>query len=294
MRKCIPKIVELHGYADDHALKISFLGGCRDSELSTTRLLEKSLSQVKTWMEHNRLKMNDSKTGFIQFGSAKQLCESVTQTLSVNKCEISKVNVTKYLGVYLDKNLTMKSHIQSKCRSAVANYRRIASIRKYLTIDACKQIVHGLIISHLDYCNSLLYGLPDCEIKKLQRIQNMAAKLVLNKNRLDSSTACLKELHWLPVTLRIQFKILTLVWKCLNGQPPDYLTDMLKLRTSKHVLRSSAKAILLIPKTHCKSFGDRSFAVAGPRLWSDLPSDIQFAPTLQVFRTKLKTWLFSM
>ncbi|KAJ8033627.1 hypothetical protein HOLleu_23936 [Holothuria leucospilota] len=69
---------------------------------------------------------------------------------------------------------------------------------------------------------------------------------------------------------------------------------MLKLRTNKRVLRSSARRILLIPKTHCKSFGDRSFAVAGPRLWNDLPSDIQFPPTLQVFRTMLKTWLFSM
>ena len=187
----------------------------------------------------------------------------------------------------------MKQHILSQCRSAMANYRRIASIRKYLTIDACKQIVHGLIMSHLDYCNSLLYGLSNCEIKKLQRIQNLAAKLVLNRNRLDSSTACLKELHWLPVSLRIQFKILTLVWKCLNGQAPDYLTDMLKLRTSTRALRSSTRTVLLIPRTKCKSFGDRSFAVAGPRLWNDLPSTIQCAPSLQVFKTKLKTWLFS-
>ncbi|KAJ8026390.1 hypothetical protein HOLleu_34216 [Holothuria leucospilota] len=133
--------------------------------------------------------MNDSKTEFIQFRSAKQLCKCVTQTLSVNNCEISKVNVIKYLGAYLGKNLTMKSQIQSKCRSAMANHRRIASIIKYLTIDACKQIVPGLIISHLDYCNSLVYGLPNCEIKKLQRIQNMAVKLVLSKNMLKLRTS---------------------------------------------------------------------------------------------------------
>ena len=80
-------------------------------------------------------------------------------------------------------------------------------------MDACKQVVHGLIISHIDYCNSLFYGLPKTAIKKLQRVQSMEAKLILQKQKYDSVTACLMELHWLPVNLRIEFKIMMMVWK---------------------------------------------------------------------------------
>ena len=116
------------------------------------------------------------KTEFIQFGSRQQLGKCTTHSLSVNDCDIPKVNVIKYLGTSLDQGLTMKSHIKNKCRIAMANYHRIANIRKYLTEDACKQVVHGLIISNIDYSNSLFYGLQKCDIKELQRVQSMAAK----------------------------------------------------------------------------------------------------------------------
>ena len=109
--------------------------------------------------------MNDSKTEFIQFGSRQQLEKCVTDHLSVNECAIPKVTVIKYLGTYLDQNLSIKLHIRNKCRNAMANYHCISIIRKYLTGEECKQIVHGLIISHIDYSNSLYYGLPNVTSK---------------------------------------------------------------------------------------------------------------------------------
>ena len=245
------------------------------------------------WMDGNRLKMNESKTKFIQFGSRQQLNKCYTQHLAVNDCPISKVTDIKYLGACLDQNLSIKLHIKQKCRAATANYQRISIIRKYLTVSACKQIVHGLITSHIDYCNSLCYGLPKCEIKKLQRVQNMAAKLVLGKGKIDSPTVCLKELHWLPVALRIEFKILTLVWKCLNNEAPAYLIDLLHTNTTERTLRSNTKKQLIIPKSKCKTFGERSFAVSGPRLWNQLASDIQHAKSIDQFKAKLKTLMFS-
>ena len=89
------------------------------------------------------------------------------QSLSVNDCDIPGVNVIKYLGAYLDENLTLKTHIRNKKKSriAMANYHRIKNIRKYVTVDACKQVVHGLIICNIDYCNSLFYDLPETDIK---------------------------------------------------------------------------------------------------------------------------------
>ena len=96
-------------------------------------------------------------------------------------------------------------------------------------MKAWKQVVHGLIISHIDYCNSLFYGLPKTDIKKLQCVQSMAAKLILRKQKYDSVTACLKELHWLTVNLRIEFEIMMMVWKCLNGQAPSYFVELIHL-----------------------------------------------------------------
>lgn len=112
------------------------------------------------------------------------------------------------------------------------NIQRVKQVRKLLTIDACKIIMCGLVLSHLDYSNAILAGLPKCSINKLQRVQNIAAKLVLNRHKFDSSTECLKELHWLPIRLRIEYKIVILVHKCLNGQAPNYLMDLLRTRTS--------------------------------------------------------------
>ena len=79
------------------------------------------------------------------------------------------------------------------------NLQRIKMIQKYLTKDAANTLALGLVISHLDYCNAILGGLPDTDISHLQRIQNICAKTVLGKDKYESTTRCLLELHWLPI-----------------------------------------------------------------------------------------------
>jgi hypothetical protein len=152
----------------------------------------------------------------------------------------------------------------------------------------------GLVISHLDYANGVYIGLPKCEISRLQRVQNFAAKTILNKRRRDSATSCLKELHWLPILLRIDFKILTMVYKCINRQAPSYLCDLIKIRPERRMtLRSDTNYKMLeIPTTKRKTFAERSFSVSGPRLWNDLPSYIRSSKSISSFKKDLKTYLF--
>ena len=107
---------------------------------------------------------------------------------------------------------------------------KLRSIRKSLTLSAAKKVALGLVLSHLDYANTLYTGLPQLEINKLQRIQNMAAKVVTKAGRYDSSTADLKELHWLLIHLRIKYKIALLVFRCINGIAPSYLCKLLTPR----------------------------------------------------------------
>jgi len=106
------------------------------------------------------------------------------------------------------------------------NYLKIKSIRKYLTKEATEILVLSLVISHLDYCNLILYGTAQCEINKMQRIQNMCAKLVLGRQKYDSSKDALYELHWLPVKARITFKLLTFMYNCSVGHMPKYLAHI--------------------------------------------------------------------
>ena len=97
-------------------------------------------------MDNNRLKMNDT----ILFGSRQQLVKCTIQSISVNDCDIPRVNVIKYLGAYLDENLTLETHIRNKYRIAMTNYHRIKKYRNISDCDSCKQVVHGLIVSHID------------------------------------------------------------------------------------------------------------------------------------------------
>ena len=107
--------------------------------------------------------------------------------------------VIKLLGVHINKHLSFKLHIGVKCKTAMYNLLRIKHIRRHLTQEAAQIFVSSLVMSHLDYANSLLYGLPNCDIGKLQCVQNCAAKLVLNRSKYDSMTQAFIDLNSLPI-----------------------------------------------------------------------------------------------
>ena len=149
------------------------------------------------------------------------------KSLSANGEEIPHSNCIKYLGTWMDQELSFRQHILNKCRVAMLNIQQIKLIRNILNEDTAHTLVLGLVMSHLDYCNAIFYGLPEVNLKRLQRVQNVAAKLVLNKSCRDSVTECMFHLHWLPIKSRIDYKILTLTHKCVYGEAPKYLTDLI-------------------------------------------------------------------
>ena len=111
----------------------------------------------------------------------------------------------------------------------------------------------------------------------------------------ESSTQCLKEFHWLPMNVRIEHKILTLVFKALKMKAPQYLKDVLNQRKSLRTLRlNNIYMILGIPKVKRESFTNRSFSVMGPRLWNDLPNEIKQCTDIEKYKKKLKTFLFKL
>ena len=154
------------------------------------------------------------------------------------------------------------------------NFQCIKCIQHLLTTDACHQLILGLVMSHLDYINALLANLPDCDIKMFQQIQNMSAKLILQKDKYDSTRESLLDLHWLPIHHRIQFKILVLVYKFMKNQVPQYLSNILVEHPhNRSGLRSNDMyQKLIIPFRRRQTFANRRFSVMGPSLWNELPN----------------------
>ena len=151
------------------------------------------------------------------------------------------------------------------------NLHNIYRIRKYLNREFTKKLVHSFITSRIDYCNSLLYGLPKYQLAKLQRIQNTAAKLIFRVPRYCHVTSLLMELHWLPVASRIIFKIILLSFKVVHGQAPEYIKQLIYIiQKSSYSLRSNSDLLLVRPRTS-NQYGDRSFSSAAPSLWNALP-----------------------
>ena len=197
-------------------------------------------------MDEARLKINPAKTEFIYFGNARQIQKCTITSINVAGDLILRTDLIKYLGVWLDSGLSFKTHITKKCKAAMINFIRIWSIRHLLTQDITASLVLSQCISHLDYCNSIFYGLPNNTIDKLQKIQNMCGHLVLRKTKWDSATECLASLHWPPIKQRIIFKLCTLTYKLLHNKGPKYLQELLHYRKPLRSLRSSMDPYLLV------------------------------------------------
>ena len=171
---------------------------------------------------------------------------------------------------------------------------RIKAARKNLTRSTCNKLIITLVLSHLDYANSLLGKLPTSSINNMQVVQNIAAKITLGKGKYDSATRCLQTLHWLPIKERIDYKIISLVYKCIHWGAPPYLERLVKYNTpGRRGLRSEDDTTrLVVPKTSRKTFATRSFSVLGPELWNQLPRRLHKIDSYASFKKELKTHLF--
>ena len=173
----------------------------------------------------------------------------------------------------------MKNHVLQTVKTCNYHIRNIAFIRKYLNGDALKTAISNHVLSRLDYCNSLYYGLPKYLLRKLQNTQNKAAKLIKELHLRDREriTPILIELHWLPVKARIEYKILLLVYKVLRYNEPKYLRNKLSRfsQETNITVRHTCDVLRLFePRTNCK-LGERTFKHIAPRLYNKLPLEIK-------------------
>ena len=281
--------VRCHQYADDTQLYLSFPP---DSE-EAVEVLDRCLEAVGGWMRVNKLRLNPDKTEVLL------VRKSTTRVLdyhpTLDGVALPLKEQVRSLGVLLDPQLLLDSQVAAVARGAFAQLRLIRQLRPYLSCSDLTTVTHALVTSRLDYCNALYVGLPLKTVRRLQLVQNAAARVVAGARRFDSVGPLLQRLHWLPVPFRAQFKVLVLTFKALHGSGPGYLRDRLLPYNPTRTLRSSEGAFLTVPpprEVKGMAARNRAFSVVAPRLWNTLPLDLRTAPSLSSFRRGLKTFLF--
>ena len=195
------------------------------------------------------LLLNDDKTEFLMIGTKQQLAKVNIDHIIIGDSVIRPKGVVKNLGTWLDSTLSMNSHVNNTCSNAFYYLHNIRRIRKYLSRRSTETLIHAFVSSRVGYCNSLLYGLPTYQLNKLQRVQNAAARLIFQESKYSHVRPLLYNLLWLPViNFRIDFNILLLTYKAINGLAPFYLQELINLKEAcKYKLLSDRDGLLLNP-----------------------------------------------
>jgi hypothetical protein len=276
-------------YADDTQLYIPL--SVKHSTPDTAQL-ESCLTALYSWFSHNGLCLNPTKSDSILFGTHQRLLHFPT----IPHVDIAgtMVNLSDHittLGVILDSKLTFDHHVTSVCKSSHFHLRALRHIRPVLTDDMAASITTALVQSRLDYANSLLYRTSTYNINKLQRIQNIAARLVLPHHHLPTAHI-LAQLHWLPVSHRINFKFATITYNTIHNNQPEYLRSLIRFDQPARVLRSAALHKLHVPSVN-KAIGQKAFSSASPAIWNNIPLSIRQASSISSFKRLLKSHYFS-
>ena len=186
-----------------------------------------------------------------------------TSSIRVGVDNIPASNSVTHLDVVLDIHHIMLHQVSNIIQSSTYKLRLINVIRTRLTKSVAERVVNAMVTSNLD-CNYLLYGIAGHQLLRLQRIQNTAARLILQRDRWSSATTILNKLHWLPIKKLISFKVFLMLYKVINGLAPDYISALATPYVPHGHLSSANNNLLFVPKTHLH-YGDITFTVSAAK-----------------------------
>jgi len=210
--------VGFHSYADDTQLYIAV----SPDDLEPVNVLLNCILDIKSWMAENFLQLNQGKTEVLIIGP-----EDKREIILPKLQNFKSSQRLKNLGVIFDSELDFIPHIRNVTKTGFYHLKNIARVRPFLSLASTDVLMHAFISGRIEYCNALLSGLPKKSISYLQLLQNSAARVLTRTRGREHITPVLKSLHWLPVCFRIEFKVILVVYKCLNGLWPSYLSDLL-------------------------------------------------------------------
>jgi len=218
-------------------------------------------------MTANLLTLNSSKTEFLLIGLRKQL----------DKIHNSSLNTTHSacnLGFIFDEHLAFDDQISAISKACYYHIRQLRCIRPYLDFNTACSIATSIVHSKLVYCNSLYYNLPKSQITRLQQIQNSLAHVVVQAPKCCHITPILRSLHWLKITERVEYILLSLTYKVLSTTQPLYLHNLISVQPPRSTRCSSLVTLARPPTSSSLRITDCSFRYASPCLWNQLPSSL--------------------
>ena len=282
---------QVHCYADDTQLYVSCPNRSADADFAIKSMSD-CMIDIRSWVISDNLMLNDDRTEFLIISTRQQLAKVNINCMRVGSTDVCPVTVARNLGLWFDEQLTMSTHFNKLCGVTFYHLHNIKSLRQYLSRESTEMLAHSFFTSLVDYCKSLLYGLPNYQLNKLHRVLNASARLVCNAPRFCHISPLLRGPHWLPVKARIQFKILLITFKAIHGLAPKYLCDLLTFKSSLYNLRSSGSILLSMPAVRSKTLGDRAFMVAAPTFWNSLPKELRAITNVNNFKAHIKTYPF--
>ena len=257
--------INIHSYADDQQIYCSLDPRSDQETTETVKNLQDCIEEIRNWMRVNRLKLNDNKTEFIMLGNQSKIDKLKHLTIRVGQDEVEPKKSVRNLGFQLNSTLHVRDHVSKICSSAYLTLKKMNRVKYWIDKDTKKILSQALVMSKVDYCNSLLLGCPKSELMRLQSIQNMCARFITGLHKYEHITPTLQALHWLKVPNRVEYKVLVLIFKCLNGVCPRYLSDELNTEHNRS-LRSSSVGNLPVPKCRLSRTLKSCFIYAAPRL----------------------------
>ena len=239
--------------------------------------MNECLSDIDKWMSINRLKLNKVKTELLYLFSKYNPQQSLPPLRFGTDVIKPSSNARNIGDIFNTTIMSMLPHANNVCKSAFYHRHTISRIRKYLSMQTTDILIHAFVTSKLDHWNSLPYNVPKNVIKQLQLVQNAAGRQITCARKCDYITPILFDLHWLPVSEQINFKILLLTFKALHQQSPTYIQDLITRYLLSRSLQSSFMLSLNPVSFNLKTYGSRAFTVSAPQLWNNLPDDIRSA-----------------
>jgi hypothetical protein len=254
--------------------------------------LETCIKELNQWFANNNLMLNAEKTEFIVCGS-KQLLNKCTQNFSlcIGSTTITASSVIRNLGVWLDPCLSMEHHIDKVCQSSFSYLRAISRIRRCLDSEICAKAVHALVLSRIEYCCSVLYGVNKKLMLKLQRIIHASIRLIECLQKFEDIGFHLQKRKWLSAEKRILLRINTIVYNAIKHSTPAYIASILTLRQTVRELRSSSIVQLNVPHTRTV-MGARAFRAAAPKSWNSISVFSEDMRNEKYFKFTVKNYLF--
>ena len=260
----LQELIEQHqltpyGYADDTRV----YGSCRPADAGgLAQKMSICIDEVSLWMKANRSQLNQPKTEVVWFASSRRQHRFTSDPVRVGGTYVLPASTARDLGVHLDSDISMKKHINMTVRACFTALRRIRTLRRSLPRHALLTLIRALVVSKVDYCSSVLNGLPGRQLDPLQSILNAAARTIFCTRKHEQITPLLYELHSLKVEERIKFKLCVLTHCCLHGMAPVYLAQAHHRTTDVEAsprLQSADATLLLVPATRRSTLGDCAF-----------------------------------